>query len=386
MRDEGEASSSSSSSAAALRFARSLNPVAKELLAGGAAGAVAKTAVAPLERAKILFQTGSATGTAGSLSTPRVLGLIVRHEGAAGLWKGNAASVLRVVPYAALHFSAYERYREAFQKLGSGQGAPAWCQSLARTPTVDLLAGSAAGATAVLFTYPLDLIRTRLAWRGSEIAAPATTRATAQARAASLPTPSMAGALSSLARREGVLGLYKGVGPTLLGVFPYAGLKFFVYQYLKKVYLTSPAAATSGGAHARNKRSRSLRDSPYSPSADVPTSVKLVFGASAGLIGQTITYPLDVVRRRMQVQDLVREASGSRSSAGGAGSSAPAEGAALPYIKNTWHGLRLIAKLGVRKGLYAGLSINYLKVIPSTAIGFAVYDTLKDVLRHKTSI
>lgn len=72
------------------------------------------------------------------------------------LLRGNGASVLRIVPYAALHYMAYERYR-------------CWilnnCPSLGTGPLVDLLAGSASGGTAVLCTYPLDLARTKLAFQ-----------------------------------------------------------------------------------------------------------------------------------------------------------------------------------------------------------------------------
>jgi hypothetical protein len=71
-------------------------------------------------------------------------------------FRGNGASVLRIVPYAALHYMAYERYR-------------CWilnnCPSLGTGPVVDLLAGSASGGTAVLCTYPLDLARTKLAFQ-----------------------------------------------------------------------------------------------------------------------------------------------------------------------------------------------------------------------------
>lgn len=72
--------------------------------------------------------------------------------------RGNGASVLRIVPYAALHFMAYEQYRvwivNSYPALGSG-------------PVIDLLAGSVAGGTAVLCTYPLDLARTKLAYQVS---------------------------------------------------------------------------------------------------------------------------------------------------------------------------------------------------------------------------
>ena len=63
--------------------------------------------------------------------------------------RGNGASVLRIVPYSALHFSAYESYRQALADFFSRQaGVPE--AEFHVTPAVDLLAGSAAGATAVL--------------------------------------------------------------------------------------------------------------------------------------------------------------------------------------------------------------------------------------------
>ncbi|GLI63573.1 hypothetical protein VaNZ11_006572, partial [Volvox africanus] len=80
--------------------------VVRELFAGGAAGAVAKTCVAPLERTKILLMTGRSTASAYT-----TLRLIVTSEGIKGLFRGNGASCLRIMPYAAIHFSVYESYR-----------------------------------------------------------------------------------------------------------------------------------------------------------------------------------------------------------------------------------------------------------------------------------
>lgn len=65
-----------------------------------------------------------------------------------------------------------------------------------------------------------------------------------------------------------------GTGPTLIGILPYAGLKFYVYEELKR--------------HVPEEQQKSI-------------AMRLSCGALAGLLGQTFTYPLDVVRRQMQV-------------------------------------------------------------------------------------
>jgi hypothetical protein len=129
----------------------------KQLIAGGVAGGLSKTAVAPLERIKILYQIKH--GNFQSMGVCRSLSCIAKTEGLRGLYKGNGASVLRIVPYAALHFAAYEQYRHWII-----DGVPA----AGTGPVVDLVAGSLAGGTAVLCTYPLDLARTRLAYQVSE--------------------------------------------------------------------------------------------------------------------------------------------------------------------------------------------------------------------------
>lgn len=64
------------------------------------------------------------------------------------------------------------------------------------------------------------------------------------------------------------------LGPTLTGILPYAGLKFYMYEKLK--------------THVPEEHQRSIM-------------MRLSCGALAGLFGQTLTYPLDVVKRQMQV-------------------------------------------------------------------------------------
>ncbi|XP_051150113.1 mitochondrial carrier protein CoAc2 [Andrographis paniculata] len=290
----------------------------KELIAGGVAGGFAKTVVAPLERVKILFQTRRAefhsVGLLGSFSK------IAKTEGVRGFYRGNGASVARIVPYAALHYMAYEEYRR-WIILGFPD---VW-----RGPVLDLIAGSFAGGTAVLFTYPLDLVRTRLAYQVVE-----SSKTSVKSHASrELVYRGILDCFSQIYKEAGVRGLYRGVAPSLYGIFPYAGLKFYFYEEMK-------------------------RHVPEDHKKDI--TVKLVCGSVAGLLGQTFTYPLDVVRRQMQVQRLESGISAKR---------------------GTLETLITIFRTQGWKQLFSGLSINYLKVVPSVAIGFTVYDLMKASLQ-----
>ncbi|KAL9242059.1 hypothetical protein vseg_016099 [Gypsophila vaccaria] len=290
---------------------------AKELIAGGVAGGVAKTSVAPFERIKILFQTRQSEfrsiGLFGSFSK------IATTEGVLGFYRGNGASIARIVPYAALHYMAYEQYRRwiilAYPNVWKG-------------PVLDLIAGSFAGGTAVLFTYPLDLVRTKLAYQvvGSS-----------KSNVKGLVNNEQVyrgirDCFSKTYSEAGLRGLYRGVAPSLYGIFPYAGLKFYFYEEMK--------------THV-----------PEDHKNDI--TVKLVCGSVAGLLGQTFTYPLDVVRRQMQVQRVYN----------------------VSNQKGTMQILLMIAREQGWKQLFSGLSLNYLKVVPSVAIGFTVYDSMKAYLR-----
>lgn len=291
----------------------------KELVAGGVAGGFAKTAVAPLERIKILFQTRRAEfhslGLVGSFSK------IAKTEGVLGFYRGNGASVARIVPYAALHYMAYEEYRRwiilGFPGIGRG-------------PVLDLIAGSFAGGTAVLFTYPLDLVRTRLAYQVVE-----SSKLSVKGHVPTeLVYKGIRDCFSKIYKEAGMRGLYRGVAPSLYGIFPYAGLKFYFYEEMK--------------THVPENHKKDI-------------TVKLVCGSVAGLLGQTFTYPLDVVRRQMQVQRLMTPSSNA--------------------TRGTLETLAMIFRTQGWKQLFSGLSINYLKVVPSVAIGFTVYDVMKAFLQ-----
>eukprot|EP00192_Tetraselmis_astigmatica_P020939 CAMPEP_0117683894 /NCGR_PEP_ID=MMETSP0804-20121206/20727_1 /TAXON_ID=1074897 /ORGANISM="Tetraselmis astigmatica, Strain CCMP880" /LENGTH=280 /DNA_ID=CAMNT_0005494685 /DNA_START=17 /DNA_END=856 /DNA_ORIENTATION=+ len=264
------------------------------LVAGGVAGMVARTAIAPVERVKILYQISKDTTTR---SWWEVLGSIIRTEGVAAFWKGNSAAIVRVVPYMSITFVGFEEYKQSLQPLLPGY-----------SPSVlNLLSGSCAGLTAVSLTFPLDVVRARLAMQAHGISHTSYT--------------GILDCMHKTAAQEGVGALYKGMGAAMVGVAPYAGIKFCTYEFGK-------STACQWLGHTEET---------------LPAQVRVSCGAVAGLLAQTLVYPCDVVRRRMQTHF----------------------GRSSPY-RSTLDGLITIARdEGVSRGLYRGLTLNYIKTLPN---------------------
>ncbi|XP_064184710.1 mitochondrial coenzyme A transporter SLC25A42 isoform X2 [Anguilla rostrata] len=278
------------------------------LLSGAFAGAVAKTTVAPLDRTKIIFQVSS-----NRFSAKEAYRLIYRtylQDGFLSLWRGNSATMVRVIPYAAIQFCAHEQYKRLLGEYYGFQGK-------ALPPLPRLLAGSLAGTTAAMITYPLDMVRARMAVTPKEMYS------------------NIMHVFVRISREEGLKTLYRGFTPTILGVIPYAGLSFFTYETLKKL-------------HAE----RSGRSQPYSYE-------RLAFGACAGLIGQSASYPLDVVRRRMQTAGVTGHTYGS--------------------IAGTMRDI--VAEEGLVRGLYKGLSMNWVKGPVAVGVSFTTFDLTHILLR-----
>ncbi|VDQ07338.1 unnamed protein product [Trichobilharzia regenti] len=78
-------------------------------MAGGLAGCVAKTTIAPLDRAKINFQS-----TCMRFNVHSLVGFLkdtYSKHGFLCLWRGNTATLARIFPYAAIQYSAHEHYK-----------------------------------------------------------------------------------------------------------------------------------------------------------------------------------------------------------------------------------------------------------------------------------
>jgi solute carrier family 25 phosphate transporter 23/24/25/41 len=190
-------------------------PVVAAFWAGGVAGAVSRTVVSPLERLKILMQIQSVGRDAYKMSVGQALGKMWKEEGWRGFMRGNGTNCIRIVPYSAIQFSSYNFYRRTFFEAYPGADL---------APLTRLVCGGIAGITSVFFTYPLDIVRTRLSIQSASFA---------ELSHKPQQLPGMWATLVHMYKTEGGVGaLYRGIIPTVAGVAPYVRFRNKNYSAL----------------------------------------------------------------------------------------------------------------------------------------------------------
>ncbi|XP_031457458.1 LOW QUALITY PROTEIN: calcium-binding mitochondrial carrier protein SCaMC-2 [Phasianus colchicus] len=277
----------------------------RHLVAGGGAGAVSRTCTAPLDRLKVLMQVHASRSN--NMCIIGGFTQMIREGGTRSLWRGNGINVLKIAPESAIKFMAYEQIKRF---IGTDQ-------EMLRIHE-RLLAGSLAGAIAQSSIYPMEVLKTRMALRKTG------------------QYSGMLDCAKNILSKEGMAAFYKGYIPNMLGIIPYAGIDLAVYETLKNAWLQRYAVN----------------------SADPGVFVLLACGTISSTCGQLASYPLALVRTRMQAQASV-------------------EGA--PEV--TMRGLfKHILKTEGAFGLYRGLAPNFMKVIPAVSISYVVYENLKMTL------
>lgn len=307
--------------------------ICKSLIAGGVAGGVSRSAVAPLERIKILLQVQNPFNPKYS-GTIQGLKSIWGSEGIRGFFKGNGTNCARIIPNSAVKFFSYEEAsRMILWAYRKETGQP----DAELTPVLRLGAGATAGIIAMSATYPMDMVRGRL---------------TVQSEGSPNRYRGMFHAFRTIIHEEGARALYKGWLPSVIGVVPYVGLNFAVYESLKDWILKHPQWQPDDGA-------------------DLHVLTKLGCGAAAGTVGQTVAYPLDVIRRRLQMV--------------GWKSASPIitpDGQVKQPLQYTGmvDAFRKTVKYEGVGALYKGLVPNSVKVVPSIALAFVTYELMKDLM------
>eukprot|EP00180_Rhodochaete_pulchella_P004150 Plantae.Rhodophyta-Rhodochaete_pulchella.ctg7647.p1 GENE.Plantae.Rhodophyta-Rhodochaete_pulchella.ctg7647~~Plantae.Rhodophyta-Rhodochaete_pulchella.ctg7647.p1 ORF type:complete len:592 (-),score=84.87 Plantae.Rhodophyta-Rhodochaete_pulchella.ctg7647:327-1844(-) len=284
--------------------------------------AVSTTIVAPLKRLKILMQTEALTLRKdqnrkfyGIIQGLREMYRLDRSMGA--FFRGNLPNVLRTGPASCIQIAFVEMLR-------SSMYADRFSVAPALGSYEPVVVGGVAGLVAATITYPLDLLHARMSIfrNGNEISS-------SLLRTASLTV-----------RENGVNSLYRGLSPTLFGVFPYVGLSFAVHETVRPIL---PKKNDGSGS---------------------PTALGFVLcGIVASLSAQTAVYPFDTIRRRMQVESFVSMQGNARST-----------------VLQTIAGI--IREEGTR-GLYRGWFPSVLKIVPATIAGFTVYESTKGLIQQR---
>lgn len=266
---------------------------------------ISRTVVSPLE----VIATINICSTRSSLGIIGELKKLLLEEGVRGLFKGNAANCMKVAPTRGIQFLAFEGFK---RWIFASRDPKSHQFSSPLTSLERLMAGGCAGVASALVCYPLEVAKTLLTAHPEKYSGVFST-------------------IAKVAKQNGPQGLYRGLGPTLVAMFPYVGLEFMIYEQLKLLYTQ------------RTKKEPSIL-------------VLLTIGAFAGMISQTVCHPLDVVRKRLQLQGI--------------------GGRPIQYRSMMDATLGIVRNEGPRS-LFRGLHPTYMSVLPSQGVSYVVYEGLK---------
>jgi len=292
-----------------------------DFLMGGVAAAVSKTAAAPIERVKLLIQNQDEMLRAGRLDRKydgigECFSRTAKNEGIMSLWRGNTANVIRYFPTQALNFAFRDTYKSMFAFKKERDGYAKWMAG-------NLASGGAAGATSLLFVYSLDYARTRLANDAKSAAKGGGGR----------QFNGLVDVYRKTLASDGIAGLYRGFGPSVLGIVVYRGLYFGMYDSLKPVILVGPLEGS------------------------FLASFLLGWGVTTG--AGIASYPLDTIRRRMMMTS----------------------GEAVKYSGSMDAARKIFAAEGVRS-FFKGAGANILRGVAGAGV-LSIYDQVQLLLFGK---
>jgi len=287
----------------------------KLVFAGAVAGVISRTCCAPIEMVSTVMMCRGDQCT----SMSEELAETWKREGMRGMFKGNGANCLKVAPSRGTQFLVYEFVKRLFMSRGLG------VINGSLNAGARLCAGGVAGMVAAMIVYPLEVVKTMLTLYSDEC-------------------KTIGGAVQHVYKSSGIGGLYRGLGPTLVAMFPYVGVEFMVYETLKK--------------HWENM---------FGPAGIMAL---LLMGALGGAAAQASAHPLDVIRRRMQMQSMNMRKGGKDDKKTDA-----------KKFSNMFTGLYTVGKEEGWHVLFKGLGPACFEKVPSTAIGYYIYEAMKVALR-----
>ncbi|GMM36739.1 coenzyme A transporter [Saccharomycopsis crataegensis] len=336
----------------------SLHYVTLTALAGGIAGCSAKSLIAPLDRIKILFQTSNPEFKEFSSSyfgLSKAAKKIFHNDGFVGFFQGHSVTLIRIFPYAAIKFVAYEQIRNLLIP-----------SDVYETNGRRLLAGSISGIISVFCTYPLDLLRVRMAFDTKYRDQHPQKRImngrllNTFASIINEPTKYQSSKIATISSSKlyhkllGTTNFYRGFSPTIIGMIPYAGVSFWTHDFVHDIF-RSKILSKFTVDYSNCSTNNTMQKESHDHRPPLKAWAQLIAGGVAGLVSQTASYPFEVIRRRLQVGAVTNDG----------------KYYSMVQMAKIIHGERGL------KGFYVGLSIGYIKVIPMVACSFFVYERMK---------
>ncbi|ANM68811.1 Mitochondrial substrate carrier family protein [Arabidopsis thaliana] len=256
---------------------------------------------------------------------------IFREEGFRGFWRGNVPALLMVMPYTSIQFTVLHKLKSF------ASGSTKTEDHIHLSPYLSFVSGALAGCAATLGSYPFDLLRTILASQGEPKV-----------------YPTMRSAFVDIIQSRGIRGLYNGLTPTLVEIVPYAGLQFGTYDMFKRWMMD----------WNRYKLSSKI---PINVDTNLSSFQLFICGLGAGTSAKLVCHPLDVVKKRFQIEGLQRH---------------PRYGARVERraYRNMLDGLRQIMISEGWHGLYKGIVPSTVKAAPAGAVTFVAYEFTSDWL------
>merc|ERR1712113_205004 len=289
--------------------------------AGGVSGAVAKTCTAPIERVKLLIQTQDANPKIISGEVARYTGIVdcfvrvSKEQGIQAFWRGNLTNIIRYFPTQAFNFAFKDSIKTVFPQVDKNS-------EFAKFFLINIASGGLAGAGSLCIVYPLDYARTRLASDVGSGKREFSGLADCLRKTAATPG-------------KGPLALYNGFGVSVLGIVPYRGVYFGMFDTLADI---NPW-----------QKERSL----------VGLVSKFACAQATAITAGYASYPFDTVRRRLQMQSNKPQSEW--------------------VYKGTGHCFAKIAKDEGMTAFFKGAGANALRTVGS-ALVLVLYDEIKTAI------
>lgn len=319
------------------------------LLAGVSGGVVSTTLLLPLDVVKVRLQVSeqpqrhdkNSKAPPRRLSAFRVFRSIIRHEGIAGVYQGLTPAVVGSAVSWGGYFFLYEGFKKQLKERKRARGD----KSLELNSLDNFGMAIVSGACMVFLTNPVWLIKTRMQLQMKK---------SADSYGAKKPYKGIVDAVRTIVREEGFWALYKGTVPAL-ALTSHGGVQFVAYEFLKKRFHVV----------------RPKRDDSKSVLERLELSIGfLTMGAVSKIIASTVTYPLQVLKARLQQRADSLEIT--------------PEGDVRVVRRNYRGVIKSIRKMYSKEGLagfFRGCIPNAIRVAPGAAITFLVYESVMDMLQ-----